>query len=78
MTLDKPSFVTTFALELEPSSWLLRSDKSCLSWASDNATAGLPSSALETWLAVEKPLYQFEFETKFILALGWPGGYPCS
>ena len=78
MTLDKPSFVTTFALELEPSSWLLRSDKSCLSWASDNATAGLPSSALETWLAVEKPLYRFEFEHEFTLVLGWPGRYLCS
>ena len=77
-TLDKPGFVITFALELEFSSWLLRSDKSCLSWAYDNATTGLPSSASETWLAVEKLLFRFEFEPKFILALGWLGGYPCS
>ena len=67
---DKPGFVTAFALELEPSSWLLRSDKSFLSWAFDNAIGGLPSSASETWLAAEKPLYRFEFGSEFILPLG--------
>ena len=77
-TLDKHGFVTAFTLELEFSSWLLRNDKSCLSWASNNATVGLPLSASESWLAAGKPLFQFEFEFEFILYLGWPGGYPCS